>query len=170
MLPFPQPVSLTRIDHQFGGDAALLQRGEIFLGLPQGRATVVAALDQQRRRRRPVEPGQRGAFERDLAVALVLERPAIDEFMEIVFARIVAAELVGNGGDRNGRLEAVGCRHRPIGQVTAIAGPGNADPVRIGQAQFDAFVDAGHDVGKFHARRIAQFMRVKAWPQPTLPR
>ena len=67
------------------------KRGIELLRLAERRAAVLAAMEDQGRRRRLVEPHERRAVERDVAVALLGQRPAVDEAVKIVVAGIVAA-------------------------------------------------------------------------------
>src|SRR6266478_9468072 len=90
-----QPVPLARIDHELGRDAALDQPGVEFLRLAERRAAILAAMEDQGRRGRAVEPRQRRALDGEPAKALLVLRPADDELAEIMVAGIVAAPLVG---------------------------------------------------------------------------
>ena len=76
--------------------AALKKRCIEFLRLAQRRAAVLAAVDDQRRRRGFVEPEEWRAIDGDPAVAILAERPAEDELREIMIAGVVTAPLVGD--------------------------------------------------------------------------
>jgi len=91
MLAFLEAVAFARIDDELRLHTALMKRGIEFLRLAERRAAVFRAVKNERRRRRLVEPHQRRSVERDVAVALLGERPAVDEAVKIVIARIVTA-------------------------------------------------------------------------------
>src|SRR5437899_583188 len=83
MIALLQPVALARIDHEVGRSAALDQPGIEFLGLAQRRAAILAAMDDQGRGGRTVEPGERRSLDGETAQPLLGQRPAGDEGAEI---------------------------------------------------------------------------------------
>ena len=56
------------------------------------------------------------------------------------------APVIGDAGDHDGGAEAIGRCHGPGCQIAAIAGAGDADAARIGEALGDAVIDARQDV------------------------
>src|SRR5262249_27542381 len=89
-----EAVALPGIDHQLAGAAALHEGSMEFLRLTNRRAAVERTMQDQCRRRRPIQPDNGRTIERDVAEPGFAQRPAGNKGAEIVVAGIVAAEIV----------------------------------------------------------------------------
>src|SRR5258708_1673376 len=105
-------------------------------------------------RDRRIETHDGRAVERDLPETRLLQRSADNELAEIVVARIMAAELVGDAGNHDGGGKTPGRGDRPSGEIAAVAAARHAQPPRIDQTFGHAMVDAAQDVLELGTARI----------------
>ena len=129
-------------------DADVAQRDVELLRLGDRHVVVVLAVHEHRRRLDLVDVAERRALPQQVhQPLLVRERAELDRQVVVVVRHVVEADQVGDARGRHGRLEAIGLRDQPVGELPAVAAAFDAEPVRVDPRILgERGVDAGQDV------------------------
>ena len=132
MLRFADAVAFARISNHHGFSPDVLQRDIELFRLGNRHVVVVLAVHQHRRCVRVGDMAQRRPRQQRVhQVALVRIHAPFHRFVLVVVGHVVVADDVRNGRGWNRRLEDVGLRDQPCGELTSVARPLHAHPIAI---------------------------------------
>ena len=158
MAGFAQAVPFTRIAHERGRHAHVVQGDVKLLGLGDRHVVVVLAVQDERRRLRLVNLADRRALPQLIhEPVLVRIAPVLHGQVVVVVGHVVEAHQVADAGAWDGRLEPGGLGDDPVGELPAVAAALDAE-LRLVDPRIprDRRVHAGHDVLGLRAVLVAE--------------